>query len=256
MGLCSSMAAGNKVYFISDLHLGASYIENPREQELRVVRFLRSIEGEASQLYLLGDILDYWYEYRTVVPRGYTRFFGELARLSDSGVKITWLTGNHDIWLFDYFPTELGVEVVDSPLIERVVNGRHIIMGHGDRIGKRPLGFKIICKLFRNRLCQKLYAAIHPRWTIPFAHAWSGHSRAEGGASGPSVAAVVEKEAAEVASQHPNADYIMLGHHHLMIDTPLPQSRTVLIVLGDWISNNSYAVMDADGCISLEQFEK
>ncbi len=108
------MPVSKKTFFISDLHLGASYLDEPKSYERRVVRFLNSIADEADELYLLGDILDYWYEYRTVVPRGYIRFFGALSALADKGVKITWFIGNHDIWLFDYLAQEIGLRVVDG----------------------------------------------------------------------------------------------------------------------------------------------
>ena len=107
---------GTLTYFISDLHLGARYIAEPREHEMRVVRWLDSIKHNAKRIFLLGDILDYWYEYRYVVPRGHVRFLGKLAELADSGVEITWMTGNHDIWLFDYLSSELGIKVVDGPV--------------------------------------------------------------------------------------------------------------------------------------------
>ena len=107
---------GTLTYFLSDLHLGARYIAEPREHEMRVVRWLDSIKHNAKRIFLLGDILDYWYEYRYVVPRGHVRFLGKLAELADSGVEITWMTGNHDIWLFDYLSSELGIKVVDGPV--------------------------------------------------------------------------------------------------------------------------------------------
>ena len=125
-----------KVLFLSDLHLGANYIANSRAHENRVVDFLRHEGSDADHIYLLGDVLDYWYEYRTVVPRGFVRFFGELARLADSGVKITWMTGNHDIWLFDYLRDEIGMEVIDAPFIIREIGGQRFLLAHGDRIGR------------------------------------------------------------------------------------------------------------------------
>ncbi len=109
-----------KAYFLSDLHLGAPYFPDSRKAELRVVDFLDSIKDDAHTIYLLGDILDYWYEYRYVVPRGFVRFFGKLAELADSGVRIVWFIGNHDIWIFDYLPSELGIEVVDGALVEEI----------------------------------------------------------------------------------------------------------------------------------------
>lgn len=144
-----------KVLFLSDLHLGADYIVDHRAHERRVVDFLRAEGRGADHIYLLGDVLDYWFEYRAVVPRGFVRFFGELARLSDSGVKITWMTGNHDIWLFDYLRDELGIEVVDAPFIIRDICGKRFLLAHGDRIGHASAGFKLICSLFRNRVRAK-----------------------------------------------------------------------------------------------------
>ena len=168
--------AGKNAYFISDLHLGASYIPDPVAHESRITKFLDSITGDAAELYLLGDILDYWYEYRTVVPRGYTRFFGTLCRMADSGVRITWFIGNHDIWLFDYLKEEIGMKVVDGFEIKEIL-GKRFFLSHGDGVGRLPASFRFLRATFRNKVCQKLYAAIHPRWTIPFAHRWSNHSR-------------------------------------------------------------------------------
>lgn len=231
------------VYFISDLHLGAKYISNRKAHEHRIVRFLDVISSDCTHLYLLGDVLDYWYEYRTVVPRGFIRFFGALAKLSDKGVKITWLTGNHDIWLFDYLRDEIGIEVIDAPYIEQYIDGHRFILSHGDRIGNRAASFKFICGLFRNKICQRLYSAIHPRWTIPFAHNWSSSSRSSGGYKDG-----IDNHIAKIVSDvkpltNLQPDFIILGHHHLMINQALPQGPK-LICLGDWICNDSYGRFD------------
>lgn len=228
------------IYFISDLHLGARYIADPRRHQQRVVEFLRSIAADATELYLVGDVLDYWFEYRTAVPRGYVRFFGALAALADSGVKITWLTGNHDIWLFDYLRSEIGLEVIDAPWIERTIAGQRFIIGHGDRIGRRSAGIRFICALFRNRLLQWLYSGIHPRWTIPFAHLWSSSSRKSryGIEDVEAHARQVEHDVAAL----PSADFVVLGHHHIMVDRSMACGR--LIVLGDWIDHFSYGQFD------------
>ena len=231
------------IYFISDLHLGAKYIADKKAHEMRVVHFLESIASDCTHLFMLGDILDYWYEYRTVVPRGYVRFFGALARLSDAGVKITWMTGNHDIWLFDYLRDELGIEVVDSPYIERCIEGRKFVLAHGDRIGRRKASFKFICRLFRNKFCQKLYSSIHPRWTIPFAHSWSNSSRDNGGFNAPEGDHIAQVVSDVKPLENLNPDFIVIGHHHLVIDRVLSCGAR-LIGLGDWISENSYGKFD------------
>jgi UDP-2,3-diacylglucosamine hydrolase len=246
-----------KIYFISDLHLGATYLPHPLENERKVVRFLNSIADDADELIMLGDILDYWYEYRTVVPRGYTRFFGALANLADKGVKITWFLGNHDIWLFNYLSTEIGLTVVDGTQI-RDINGKRFLLAHGDGVGKLPIGFRIIRSIFRNKICQFFYSAIHPRWTIPFAHRWSAHSRRfveetpqfEGEDNEPLL-----NFSREYLAQSDNTiNYFVFGHRHILIDYPLtPTSRT--IILGDWIHHYSYGVFDGQN-FSLHKFEE
>ena len=153
------------VYFISDLHLGATYLKEPLDYERRVVKWLKSIEDNVSRLYLLGDILDYWYEYREVVPRGFTRFFGQIASMADAGVEITWFIGNHDIWIFDYLPGELGIKVVDGTMITEI-DGARFFLAHGDALGKLPLGFRMMRSIFRNKLCQKLFAAVHLKFNL------------------------------------------------------------------------------------------
>lgn len=236
-----------KAYFISDLHLGATYLDEPLEYERRVVRFLDSIAGDAGELYLLGDILDYWYEYRTVVPRGFTRFFGALARLADSGTKITWFIGNHDIWLFDYLRNEIGMKVVDGAETTTIL-GKRFFLSHGDGVGDLPRGFRIIRSIFRNRLCQKLYAAIHPRWTVSFAHRWSAHSRDfansmprfEGEQNEPLIAFCREY----LTTTDPTIDYFIFGHRHILLDFPLGTGHSSMFILGDWIHHFSYGVFD------------
>lgn len=245
-----------RAYFISDLHLGASYLADPRGHERRVVRFLESIASDASELYLVGDILDYWFEYRTVVPRGYTRFFGALASLADRGVKITWYIGNHDIWLFDYLRTEIGMRVVDGHETLTIL-GKRFLISHGDGLGRLPLGFRLIRATFRSRLCQKLYAAIHPRWTIPFAHGWSSHSR---DIDNYTPQFLGEEEplityCREYLAQHPHeVDYFVFGHRHVLVDYPLGIDDARMIILGDWIRQFSYGVFDGT-TFSLHIFE-
>lgn len=239
-----------KVYFISDLHLGATYLPDKRRWEQRVVDFLDSIAGEASELYLLGDILDYWYEYRKVVPRGYVRFFGALARLADSGVKIHWFIGNHDIWLFDYLRDEIGLEVVDGYVV-RDIMGRRFFLTHGDGVGRLNPGFRFLRGLFRNKLCQKLYAAIHPRWTVGFAHAWSRSSRGYDPAEVPEFMGEDAEPLVQFSKEYlrdvdSEVDYFVYGHRHVMVDIEISPRPTRLIILGDWIYHFSYGVFDGE----------
>lgn len=244
---------GKNVYFISDLHLGATYLNKPLDYEKRVVNWLRSISDDVSQLYLLGDILDYWYEYRTVVPRGYVRFFGALAELADKGVKITWFIGNHDIWLFDYLRDEIGIEIIDG-YIERDILGKRFFLSHGDGLGKLKPSFKLIRYIFRNKFCQKLYSAIHPRWTIPFAHRWSTSSR-NFSEEIPQLGNPEEESlivfSKEYLLTHPDIDYFIYGHKHVVVDYIIAPERHV-IILGDWIHHFSFARFDGE---SLKMFK-
>lgn len=230
-----------------------------RAHEARVVAFLRSIESDAKALYLLGDVLDYWFEYRTVVPRGYVRFFGQLARMADTGVRIVWFTGNHDIWLFDYLRDEIGIEIVNATAggVEEIIDGTAFYLGHGDNFGPQPAGFRIIRSIFHNRLCQKLYSGIHPRWTIPFAHGWSSHSR-KGNATPPTAKLEGERrdavlnEARRLCREHPELRYIVLGHHHVVLNEEIT-SDCRLIILGNWINKSTFAVWDGKK-IELKEF--
>ena len=233
-----------KVYFISDTHLGADYIADESQRERMVTDFLYSIKDDASELYLMGDILDYWFEYRTVVPRGYVRFFGALAALADSGVKITWFIGNHDIWLFDYLKKEIGLEVVDGVNIRKIL-GKKFLLSHGDGVGRLPSSFRFIRATFRNRVCQKLYAAIHPRWTVGFAHRWSARSRRSEKAS-PAWKGEQEnlfQYAKKTLEEIPDINYFVFGHRHLIVNCQLSPTSN-LIILGDWLTNFSYGCFD------------
>lgn len=240
------MTEGKYVYFLSDLHLGASYYKDKRERELRVVSFLESIRDKASEVYLMGDVLDYWFEYRTVVPRGYVRFFGALASLADSGVKITWFIGNHDIWLFDYLRDELGIRVVDGVEVREIM-GKKFFLNHGDGVGSLSPGFRFIRWLFRNKMCQKLYSGIHPRWTVPLAYLWSAHNRNILEYK-PEFRGMDKEPLAIFACDYyrnvdPSINYFVFGHVHVVVDEPIsPTCR--FVILGDWITEFTYAVFD------------
>lgn len=237
----------SKVYFLSDLHLGARYFKDARQRERHIVRFLDSIKDDAREIFLLGDILDYWYEYRFVVPKGFTRFFGKIAELTDSGVKITWIVGNHDIWIFDYLPEELGVKVIDGNL-RRKIDGVEFFMAHGDGAGADSLSFRFMRALFRNKFCQKLFSGINPRWTIPFALNWSNSSRkadaayTDAGISGEALERL-RKFALEQLHEHPDIRYFLFGHLHVVVRERITP-KAEMLVTGDWISHFSYAVFD------------
>lgn len=248
---------GELTYFISDLHLGAGYITDHKAHEARVVRWLRSIAPTARRLYLLGDVLDYWYEYREVVPRGFVRFFAALADLVDSGVEVVWFKGNHDIWIFDYLPSELGVKIVDGALITEI-GSKKFFLEHGDGVGDLGPTFRFLRGMFRNRLAQRLFSAVHPRWTVAFAHRWSSQSRKSGGGPVEPVFEGENKEwliqfARDYLKTDPSIDYFVFGHRHLLLDYRLNE-RSRLIMLGDWITQFSYAVFDGKE-LTIGRFE-
>ncbi len=245
------------IYFASDMHLGSDVFENPLVVEKRFVRWLNTIKNDAQALYLLGDIFDFWYEYKYVVPRGFTRFLGKIAEMTDSGIEVHFFIGNHDMWVYDYLPQETGIIIHKKPVATEI-NGKRFYLAHGDGLGDDSKSFKIIRWLFHNKACQKLFGAVHPRWSFGFAHAWSKHSRKTGLAN-PAEYFGEEKEhlvlyAKEYIKQHPETDFLIFGHRHILLDLMLSrQSR--MIILGDWLQYFSFAVFDGQE-LSLEQFEK
>lgn len=244
-----------KIYFISDAHLGAQTIENPRKQEKLLVRFLETVKQDASALFLMGDILDFWFEYKKVIPRGFTRFFGKIAELTDSGIEVHWFTGNHDMWIFDYLPNELGVIVHRKPE-EIALMGKHFFLAHGDGLDNRSISFRIIQTLFHNRFCQWLFSGVHPRWAIGLGHAWSKHSRETGkhnGYMGEEKEYLVNFAKKYLKQENPAIQYFIFGHRHIVLDLKIAPDSKVLI-LGDWISEFSYAVFDGNDVL-IDFFE-
>lgn len=249
------MSQRNTTYFISDLHLGASYLDT-RQSEQKVIDWLNSIKSSAKRLILLGDILDYWYEYRHVVPRGYIRFFGKLAELSDSGIEIHWFTGNHDIWIFDYLPAELGItlhrtnEVFD-------IDGHSFFLSHGDEVGERKWSFRFIQWLFRNKVAQWCYSWIHPDLTMILAHKWSSSSRKKNNQKGEKHFRGEKHEPlvrfAKEYIKNNNVEYLIFGHRHILLDLMLTRNNR-MVILGDWIKHFSYASFDGEN-LWIDLFE-
>ena len=243
---------------MSDLHLGAGYIQDKRAHEQRIVRFLDAIATDATALYLLGDIIDYWFEYRHVVPRGYVRFFGKLASLADAGVKVVWFTGNHDVWLRDYLRDEIGLEVYYGHTTLDI-NGTRFLLSHGDDVGRQPAMYRFTRWCFYNKVCQTLYATLHPRWTAPIALGWSKQNRTS---RDPEAVARRMDECAQnlvdfstnYARRHPDVKQYVYGHIHLARQIDAPDGVTVTI-LGDWITRFTYATFDGNN-VALHTFDE
>jgi UDP-2,3-diacylglucosamine hydrolase len=169
-----------KIYFASDLHLGVPNKEKSLEREKRFVKWLDEIKSDASAIYLVGDVFDFWFEYKKAVPKGYVRLLGKLAEISDSGIDIHFFTGNHDMWVFDYLEKEINLKIYRKPQ-EITINGKSFFIGHGDGLGPHDKGYKFIKKIFSNKLCQWLFARVHPNLGISIAEYWSQKSRIANG---------------------------------------------------------------------------
>lgn len=238
----------NPIYFISDAHLGSRAVPHARTQERRLVRFLDSIKHKAGAVYMLGDMFDFWHEYKTVVPKGYTRFLGKVSELTDLGVEVHYFTGNHDIWAYDYLHQECGVIIHREPLTIELAD-KIFFLAHGDGLGDPDPKFKLLRHIFHNRICQTLFAAIHPRWGIELGLTWAKHSRLTHQANPPQYLGENEEHLVLFAKQylrtHPAVNYFIFGHRHIELDLCLSHSARI-IILGDWISNFTYAVFDGD----------
>lgn len=250
--------AGKKIYFASDAHLGAHFHKDSRAVEKRLVRWLDSIRHDACAVWFLGDMFDYWYEYKYVVPKGHVRFLGKLAEMSDEGIEIHFFIGNHDVWMFDYLPSEIGAIIHRDTLVIDLL-GKRFFLGHGDEVGKRSLGFRFIRGLFRNRFCQRLYSAIHPRWSFRFALSMSFSSRKNGMAESlPDYQGEGNEYlitfAKDYLKAHPDINFFLFGHRHILLDFMLNRDSRLLI-LGDWMTLFSYAVWDGKA-MQLLQFKE
>jgi UDP-2,3-diacylglucosamine hydrolase len=238
-----------KIYFLSDFHLGVPDYPRSLEREKLLCKFLEEIAADADEIFLVGDIFDMWYEYKTVVPKGYVRLLGTLARLSDSGVKFTAFTGNHDMWMFGYFEKELNIPVHRAS-IQREWNGKKFFIGHGDGLGPGDNGYKFIKKVFANKVCQWLFGWIHPDLGLRIANFFSRRSRIARGTGEPQWLGE-EKESLFIycneVLRKEHYDYFIFGHRHLPLSKQL-NPNAQYINLGDWVQFFTYAVFDGEQC--------
>lgn len=244
-----------KIFFLSDFHLGAPDHTSSLVREKKIVAFLESIRHEASQIFIVGDIFDFWFEYTKVVPKGYVRLLGKLAELSDSGISIHVFVGNHDMWMSGYFEEELNIPVYHHPKTFEW-NGKKFFIGHGDGLGPGDHGFKFIKKIFRSRSCQWLFGQLHPSWGIGLANYFSRKSREKTGTADEHFLGA-DKEwliiFCKEVLQKEFYDYFIFGHRHYPIDFALTdQSR--YINLGDWIRTFTYASFDGNE-VQLHKWE-
>jgi UDP-2,3-diacylglucosamine hydrolase len=249
-----NLPAGKKIFFASDFHLGVPNHASSLEREKRIVRWLDSVKHEAHSIYLLGDIFDFWFEYRHAIPKGFIRLQGKLAELTDSGIHVAFFTGNHDMWMFDYFPKELNIPVHRDP-IELEINPHKLLIGHGDGLGPGDPSYKILKKFFNSKTCQWLFARIHPNLGIAIANYWSRKSR---------ISNVKREEKfqgeeneflltyCKTLEQKLHYDFYVFGHRHLPLDLKVNETSRY-INLGEWVHFNTYAVYDGKE-VTLQTF--
>mgnify|MGYP000937297014 FL=1 len=241
------MLSSKKIYFLSDFHLGAPNNSESLVREKKIIRFLDEIKTDASEIFILGDLFDFWYEYKKVVPKGYVRILGKLAEITDNGIPIHFFVGNHDMWMKDYFQTEMNIPVYFEPK-EFIYNGKKFLIGHGDGLGPGDHGYKFIKKIFRNKVSQWFFGILPPYIGMGIAGYFSRKSRAQTGQT-DEVFLGEDKEwlvqYCKEVMQTKQYDYFVFGHRHLPLDIKLePSSR--YLNLGDWIKYYSYAVFDGN----------
>lgn len=237
-----------KIYFASDFHLGVPDKASSLAREKKLVRWLDSIREDGGELYLMGDLFDFWFEYNKVVPKGYVRLLGQLAFLADEGMPIHIFKGNHDLWMKDYLPEEFQVKLHDKPQWLQI-NDEIFYLAHGDGLGPGDNGYKFLKKIFTNRFCQWLFEWIHPNMGIGLANYFSGISRnsqdeeAQNQFLGEDKEFLVQHSKAILANHH--VDYFIYGHRHFPIQLDLGNGSQY-VNLGDWISNFTYGVFDGE----------
>ncbi|HRK53494.1 MAG TPA: UDP-2,3-diacylglucosamine diphosphatase [Cyclobacteriaceae bacterium] len=248
------LPSGKKIYFASDFHLGVPTHEASLTREKRIIKWLDYVKEDAHSIYLLGDIFDFWFEYKHVIPKGFIRLQGKLAQLRDDGLPIYFFTGNHDMWMFDYFPKELGIPIYREP-IELEIGNQKLMIGHGDGLGPGDSSYKILKKFFNSRWCQWLFARLHPNLGIGIAKVWSRSSRItnmkkeEKFKGEENEYLLTYCRELEKNSHH---DFYVFGHRHLPLDLEVG-SNSRYINLGEWVNFNTYAVYDGSS-IQLETF--
>lgn len=238
------MAESGKIYFASDFHLGLPTGSSPLEREKKVVSWLNSIEPDAKEIYLIGDIFDFWWEYKLVVPRGFTRFLGTISRITDSGIPVHFFTGNHDMWAGDYLSSECGMIVHKKPFTVTFDN-KIFHLAHGEGLGTKDNGYKLLLSIFRNKPLQVMYSALHPSIGVGIGHRWSLNSRLGKGITKGFLGEEKEdliRYAGKILEDE-KIDYFIFGHRHLAMQYKL-KSEAEVVFLGDWIKNGSYAEWD------------
>lgn len=252
------MTQKSKTYFISDLHLGTPDADSSKARELAFCHWMDQVSIDAKAIYIIGDLFDFWHEYKTVVPKGFVRAQAAIAKATDSGIEVFLFTGNHDLWQRDYFEKELGVKLFFDP-VQHQIDGVHFFIGHGDGLGPGDLKYKWMKKVFVNPFCQFLFRWIHPDIGMQIANYFSYKSRFANGAAPKEVFLGEEKEwliqyCKRKSAENPSIRFFVFGHRHLPIEHKVNDFCTY-INTGDWLSHFSYAVFDGAN-MEMKHFEK
>ncbi len=243
------------IYFASDFHLGVDAHTSSQDRERQLIAWLTHVSKDAEAIYLVGDLFEFWFEWKRVVPKGYVRLLAKLADLVERGIPVHIFTGNHDMWLFDYLEVEIGVQLHRQPILI-TLQGQRCMIGHGDGLGPGDYGYKRLKRLFSSSLAQWLLARFHPDFTMWIAYFWSGRSRS---AQGPQdVFLGAEKEwliaySEKKLAQQNDLDLFIFGHRHLPIDYKLSNGRSRYINLGEWLHYTTYVRL-AEGKAALLQW--
>lgn len=240
------MSERSKIYFASDFHLGAPGSLSSPEREKKIITWLNDIQTDAKEIYLVGDVFDFWYEWKHAVPRGYVRILGKLAEICDKGIPIHFFTGNHDMWTFGYLEKEIGLIVHRNPL-EITLQGKNCFIGHGDGLGQGDKGYKFLKKLFISPICQWLFSRLHPNLSFSLANHFSTKSRISNFEKGKKKFKGEEKEwlvhyARSILLKKP-MDLFVFGHRHLPLKIQLNE-QSQYANLGEWIKYYSYGVLE------------
>ncbi len=238
---------GKKIYFSSDNHLGAPTQAESLPREKTFVNWLDSIKHDAEAIFLLGDLFDFWFEYRTVVPKGFVRVLGKLAELRDSGIQIHFFVGNHDLWMHDYFEKELNIPVYHDPK-EFVFNNKHFFIGHGDGKGPGDKGYKRMKKVFTNPFSKWLFRWLHPDIGVRVAKHLSVKNKLISGDEDKEFLGEEKEWLAQYSKrklENKHFDYFVFGHRHLPMEIKVGENSTYYN-LGDWINHYTYGVFDGE----------
>jgi UDP-2,3-diacylglucosamine hydrolase len=244
----------NKYYFLSDAHLGTKTVENTRQHEQKLVQWLEKASSDATEIFLVGDIFDFWFEYKQSVPQGFNRLLGKLCEITDKGIPVHFFIGNHDLWTFGYLENEIGLKVHRKPEIFEL-NGKKFFIAHGDGLNDKSKTFSLLRAVFHNRFLQRCFATLHPSIGLWLGKTWSNHNRKKHDRENVGFLGEDKENLvlfAKKMNEKQQFDYYIFGHRHILLNLQIPP-KSQIVILGDFIHEFSYAVFDENG-LSLENF--